>query len=80
MPLYFFDTRDDDRFIEDVDGVELPDLEAVKAISAKSLAELARDVIAGSERRVLTVEARDEQGPVLEARLTFEAVVIAPVS
>lgn len=43
MPLYFFDTRDGDDFIEDDVGLELPDLERAKIVAAKSLAELARD-------------------------------------
>ena len=38
VPLYFFDTRDNDNFIEDDVGIELPDLEAVKAQAARSLA------------------------------------------
>lgn len=76
MPLYFFDTRDDDHFIEDDVGLEFPDMDAVKVEAARALAELARDVIPGSLQRNLTVEVRDELGPVLKARLTFEAVVL----
>jgi hypothetical protein len=45
--IYFFDTRDNDTFIEDDVGVEYPHIEAVKAEAARSLAELARDVIPG---------------------------------
>ena len=78
MPLYFFDTRDDDKFIEDDVGVELPDLAAVKIEAAKFLAELARDVIPGSLKRTLTVEARDGQGPVLKAVMAFEAIILRP--
>lgn len=76
MPLYFFDTRDGEKFIQDDVGVELPDLDAVKVLAARSLAELARDVIPGSVKRTLEVEVRDEQQPVMEARLVFEAVVL----
>ena len=76
MPLYFFDTRDNDTFIEDDVGVELPDLEAVKVEAARALAELARDVIPGSLRRELAVEVRDELGPVLRALMHFEAVIL----
>jgi hypothetical protein len=54
----------------------MPDLEAVKAQSAVALAELARDVLPGSERRTLTVEVRDERQPVLIAKLTFEAILL----
>ena len=52
------------------------DLETVKIVAAASLAELARDVIPGSLKRVLVVEVRDGEQPVLEARLVFEAIVL----
>ena len=73
VPLYFFDTRDNDNFVEDDVGVELSDLDAVKAQAARSLAELARDVLPGSLQRNLAVEVRDERQPVLQAKLRFEA-------
>ena len=77
MPHYFFDTRDGETFIEDDEGLDLPGLEAAKREATLSLAELAREVIAGSERRILIVEVREGPKPVLEARLTFEVVVLA---
>ena len=76
MPLFFFDTRDNDVFIEDDVGLDLPDLAAVKEQAALSLAELARDVLPGSIKRRLTVEVRDEQQPVLRATLVFEALIL----
>ena len=76
MHCYFFDTRDNEAFIEDDVGVELPDLEAVKVQAATSLAELARDVLPGSLRRDLAVEVRDERQPVLKAKLRFEAILL----
>ena len=76
MPLYFFDTRDGDEFIRDDVGEELRDLEAAKEVAAISLAELARDVLPGSIRRVLKVEVRDERQPVMEACLSFEALLL----
>lgn len=78
MALYFFDTRDNDAFIEDDLGLELPGLEEVKVQAALSLAELARDVLPGSLKRTLTVEVRDERQPVLRATLIFEAIVLLP--
>jgi hypothetical protein len=45
MARYFFDTRDNDIFLEDDEGVDLPDLEAVKFQASASLGELARDVL-----------------------------------
>ena len=76
MPLYFFDTRDNDVFIEDDVGVDYGNLEAVKSEAARSLAELAREVLPGSLKRVLIVEVRDALGPVLKAIMTFEALVL----
>ena len=75
--LYFFDTRDNGTFIEDDVGTDLVDLNAVKALAALSLAELARDVLPGSIKRVLSVEVRDAVQPILRDVLTFEAVVLA---
>jgi hypothetical protein len=53
--LYYFDTRDNGTFIEDVMGIELPDLASAKRQAALSLAELARDVLPDSIKRVLSV-------------------------
>jgi hypothetical protein len=75
--LYFFDTRDNGTFIEDDVGIDCPNLEAVKKEAALSLAELARDVLPGSIKRVLSVEVRDAIQPVLRDVLTFEAIVLA---
>ena len=75
--LYFFDTRDNATFIEDDLGIDCTDLEAVKAQAAMSLAELARDVLPGSIKRVLSVEVRDAIQPILRDVLTFEAIVLA---
>lgn len=76
MARYFFDTRDNDVFIEDEVGLEFDDLAGVRDQAALSLAELARDVLPGSIRRTLAVEVRDESRPVLRAVLTFEAIIL----
>jgi hypothetical protein len=71
---YFFDTRDGETFIEDDEGQEMPDLESVRIEATRSLAELARDVLPGSLKRVLTVEVRRGRWPLLKLCLTFEAI------
>lgn len=76
VPRYFFDTRDNDTFVEDDEGLEFDSLEAAKIQAAKCLADLARDVLPGSLKRMLAVEVRDERQPVLRAMLTFEAVLL----
>jgi hypothetical protein len=78
MDLYFFDTRDDGEMIIDDVGLELADLTTVKMQAAKSLAELAVDVLPGADRRCLGVDVRDELGlPVLMTELVFEARIVA---
>jgi hypothetical protein len=76
MTLYFFDTRDGDEFIDDDVGIDYPDLVTVKLEAARTLADLARDVIPGKVNRELAVEIRDAQGPVLIVKITFEAIVL----
>jgi anthranilate phosphoribosyltransferase len=79
MVRYFFDTRDNDEVIPDDVGLECVNLEAVKVEAAKSLAELARDVLPGSLRRRLGVDVRDENHRlVMIVELTFEARVLLP--
>ena len=75
--LYFFDTRDNGRLVEDDVGIDCADMDCVKREAALSLAELARDVLPGSIERVLSVEVRDATQPVLRDVLTFEATVLA---
>jgi hypothetical protein len=58
-------------------GIDCSDFDAVKALAALSLAELARDVLPGSIKRVLSVEVRDAIQPILKDVLTFEAVALA---
>jgi hypothetical protein len=75
VPLYYFDSRDGESFIEDEDGLEFPDLETPRDQATAALADLARDVLPGSIRRELAIEVRDEyRGPLLRTSLVFEAV------
>ena len=78
MPLFFFDTRDNDAFIEDDEGLDFPDLEAVRVQATRALADLARDVIHTCLKRELAIEVRDEGGPVLKTILIFEAIILRP--
>jgi len=74
---YFFDTRDNGTFVKDDVGIDFPDLDDVRTQAALSLAELARDVLPGSIKRVLSVEVRDAIRPILRDVLTFEAIALA---
>ena len=73
MAWYFFDSRDDDSVIVDDIGLEVADLETVKVLAARGLAELALDVLPGATERCLGIDVRDElSGPVLTTELTFQ--------
>jgi hypothetical protein len=73
---YFFDTRDGGQIVPDFDGIELADILEVKALAAKSLAELAVEVLPSCWERCLGVDVRDDdQRAVLTTELTFNAVL-----
>jgi hypothetical protein len=59
MARYYFDWRDNDDFLEDDEGMDLPDLEAAKVEACRSLIERARDVLPGADRHSLSIEVRD---------------------
>jgi hypothetical protein len=76
MPRYYFDIRDADELAVDVEGLELSTLKAVQAEAARSLVEMAQHAVWTSAETMLghqmAIEVRDENGPVLEAKFTFE--------
>jgi hypothetical protein len=73
MPRYYFDTRDNDLFIADEDGLDLSGDNAARDETSRGLADMAKDVLPGAMRRLLSVEVRDAaRQPLLAARLTFE--------
>ena len=78
MAWYYFDSRDGSEVITDDVGLEVADLETVKVLAAKGLAELAVDVLPGSLERCLGIDVRDEDSdPVLTTELTFKARLVA---
>jgi hypothetical protein len=77
MALFFFDTRDDGQIVRDDIGLNFPDLETVREQAAKSLAELAVDVLPRSTERCLGVDVRDRGNrAVLTTELTFKASLL----
>jgi len=72
MVRYFFDVRDNDSFYPDDVGVELPSIDTVKAQAGRTMGEIAKDVLPGSEVRTLAIEVRDDLGPILRVALQFE--------
>lgn len=79
MTIYFFDVRDNLDFVIDNVGVELPSLGHAKTEATRALAELAFEVIPGSVRRVLTIEVRDAEGPLLEVGIMFDIRPLRPL-
>ena len=75
MPRYYFDLRDGDDLAADDEGLEFPSIEWVQAEAAHSLADMAHDAVRrdqdGADHR-MAIEVRDDEGPVLEVKFTFE--------
>ncbi|WP_439400304.1 DUF6894 family protein (plasmid) [Bradyrhizobium sp. PMVTL-01] len=76
MPRYYFDLRDGTHLGRDEEGLDLPDMEAVQNEATRALSDLARDAIRATAAlgvtRNLSIEVRDEQGLVMQARLQFD--------
>jgi len=75
MTRYYFDMRDDDGVTIDDEGMELSSLQQVQEEAARSLAGMARDAVVrlnGSEGHRLAIEVRDDSGPLMRVRFSFE--------
>jgi hypothetical protein len=76
MSRYYFDLRGGEQLFIDEEGTEMPDLEAVQKEVAQSLAEMARHAVWSRAEaklgRRLGIEVRDGNGPILQAKFTFE--------
>jgi hypothetical protein len=77
MSHYYFDTRNCGTFIRDDEGLECTDLEEVRVQAAKSLAELALEMLPRTTDCLMGVDARNErQEVVLITELTFKAQLL----
>lgn len=77
MTLYHFDLRDGDEIVPDEEGLELHDLVAVQEEAARALAGLSWDAVRnfkGSQSHKMSIEVRDNLGPVMQVCFTFEIV------
>lgn len=77
MPRYVFDLRDGDDLAVDEEGLELRSIEAVQEEAAWSLADMARDAVRRpthnrKQNHNMAIEVRDDNGPVLQVKFTFE--------
>jgi hypothetical protein len=78
MGRYFFDTRNCGTFIRDDDGLDCADLEEVRVQAARSLAELALEMLPRTTHCLMGVDVRNErQDVVLITELTFKAQLLA---
>lgn len=75
MRRYYFDIREGDEFAPDEEGLELDTMERVQEEAARSLADMARDSarrrLHNAKAQEMTIEVRDDDGPVLQVRFTF---------
>lgn len=77
MARYYFDLRDGDELIVDEEGLELRDTRAVQREAALSVSGFARDGVGrfnGAQSLQMAIAVRDEHGPVMEVKFSFEIV------
>jgi hypothetical protein len=77
MAHYYFDLRDGGELIIDEEGLELPDATAVQREAALALSGFARDSVEsfnGAQSHHMAIAVRDEHGPVMEVKFSFEIV------
>lgn len=77
MPIYFFDFRASDAFAADEEGEDLADLSAAHAAALSILAGAVKSLISeGAAGQNLTVEVRDEFGPVLNVGAVLNSTIL----
>ena len=75
MRRYFFDFRDGESVVTDEEGLELLTLDTVQEEAARALGQMARDELplaSNRQTRYMAIEVRDEDGPVLHVKFSFE--------
>ncbi len=73
MPRYFFDVYEPEASTVDIDGLQLSDVEAVRAEAGRVLGDIIRDCRLPVDAHQLIVRVRDDEGtPVLTATGTVE--------
>jgi len=60
MPRFYFDTRQDETFFPDEEGMEFPDLTAAEREAGETAASIARDQMRNGRAQCITVEVRNE--------------------
>jgi len=62
MPYFYFDVHENDSFVKDDEGTQLPDLETAEREAADSAVEIAQDSLPQRRGGSVTLEVRDENG------------------
>lgn len=76
MRRYFFDLRDDDLLTLDEEGMHLATVEAVQLEAARSLADMAKELVPQMSRsggHRIAIEVRDNDGPVMKVLFALAA-------
>lgn len=75
MSRFYFDIHEGDEATVDEAGLELPDIAAAQKEAVCTLSEIARDAVRGhfghGECNTVSIEVRNDEGPVLEASFAF---------
>lgn len=69
VPRYYFDVQNGNKVFSDDEGTELPTIEAAQEEAVQTMADMARDAIRKNpdgSRRLIAMEVRDDNGPVLQ--------------
>jgi hypothetical protein len=76
---FYFDVREGVRFVQDHDGLLLPDLDTAEREAAKAAAAIGRDLLPAGTARSVTVEVRNEHGQrVVTATVTLAVDRVHP--
>ncbi len=79
MPRYFFDTDDGERPIQDKDGIELPNVDDIRATVRDLLFDLGHAELLSGRDRMFTAVVRDERGiPVYRGSMTLKMDLVRP--
>ncbi|MFB9265583.1 DUF6894 family protein [Bradyrhizobium erythrophlei] len=73
MRRYYFDLRDGEALVRDEEGMVLPDIGSVQEEAVKALADMVHNAALRSASLLqMAIEVRDDDGPVMNVRFTFD--------
>jgi hypothetical protein len=72
MQRFFFDWYDGEDWHEDEFGVELGSAAAIEAEASRAVPDIAKERLPDGKEASYAVRVRDDDGPVLDAKLTYQ--------